>query len=266
MTRSQQYIDLLLDHIPKWELKEYEHRDIFDRVKETIVTSDDVRTKLSQLYKVKGFSDFALSLLWIVDRVEQDATLERPTQEEENLVFSFFRKAVGESEPSTSAQSVNESDVISSQPENATFSFPNDETVPDKTPGYIDWGVSLEPDAFQSNSEMNEEGFAHLLNQFLESVQSGNEDRLTLLKGLRLQCKDALSNTADQEAQQFYQLLNDFLEYVDTNQYIDDIRVMNIISNIQDPYDQWAHLLLNERSGKLDPAIAILQDFKSMFE
>jgi hypothetical protein len=266
MTRSQQYIDLLLDHIPKWELKEYEHRDIFDRVKEAIVTSDDVRTKLIQLYKVKGFSDFALSLLWIVDRVEQDAALEHPTQEEENLVFSFFRKAVGESESSVPKQSANDADVISSQSENATFSFTSDEAVPDITPEYPDWGVSLQSDAFQPNTGMNEEGFAHLLEQFLESVQSGNDDRETLLKGLKLQCTEMLSNATDQEAQRFYQLLDEFLEYVDSNQYIDDIRVMNIISNIQDPYAQWAHSPLNERSGKLDPANAILQDFKSMFE
>jgi hypothetical protein len=112
-----------------------------------------------------------------------------------------------------------------------------------------------------------EHDFATLLERFLESVQSGNDDRTTLLSDVINECNTVV--TADlvpEDYKQFCQLLVEFLQYILDNQYIDDIRVMNIVSNIQDPVNQWARSEQNNRTGLLDPAIEILRDFKTMFE
>ena len=47
---------------------------------------------------------------------------------------------------------------------------------------------------------------------------------------------------------------------------MDDVRVMNILSNIQDPFAQWARSKPEEQSGLLDSTNDILRDFKTMFE
>jgi hypothetical protein len=41
---------------------------------------------------------------------------------------------------------------------------------------------------------------------------------------------------------------------------------MNILSNIQDPFAQWARSKPNDRTGVLDAVNDILRDFKTMFE
>jgi hypothetical protein len=69
-----------------------------------------------------------------------------------------------------------------------------------------------------------------------------------------------------EDYKQFCKLLTEFLEYISNNQYMDDVRVMNILSNIQDPFAQWAHSAPENRSGLLDPVNDILRDFKTMFE
>jgi hypothetical protein len=60
--------------------------------------------------------------------------------------------------------------------------------------------------------------------------------------------------------------LQEFLDYVLAGELIDDIRVMNIISNIQGPFAQWEQANPENRTGLLDGAIDILRDFKTMFE
>ncbi len=61
-------------------------------------------------------------------------------------------------------------------------------------------------------------------------------------------------------------MLIEFLTYIETNQYIDDVRVMNIVTNVQEPYTLWSKTPPDQRSGILDPAIEMLRDFKVMFE
>jgi len=56
---------------------------------------------------------------------------------------------------------------------------------------------------------------------------------------------------------QFCQMLVEFLQYITNNQFLDDVRVMNIVSNIQDPFTQWTRNEPENRSGMLDQAIDI---------
>ncbi len=209
MTRSQQYIDILLDHIPKWELREFEHRNLYDQIKEALISTDDLRNKLLTLYKVQGFSDFALYLLWIAERVEKDQSLERSTPEEEKTVFNLFKKAVGEevfeenispisssSDYSTPISPVETTMVYESESSLNSFTTPVSEFTMDSSDvsgSNTDiWGTQATVVQRQEyNSE--ERSFAKLLETFLEAIQTGNEDRVILLSTLRSECNEMLS-------------------------------------------------------------------------
>ncbi|MCX7984277.1 MAG: hypothetical protein N3A63_05190 [Bacteroidetes bacterium] len=262
MTRAQQYIDILLDHIPKWELQNYVNREIYDKIKTILVTADDLREKLKELYKVRGFSDFALCLLWIVDKVDHNLSSDRPTKEEEELVFRYFRKAVGEDEVESTPE---KSETISSRiPSGGTDE--NVFAVPDQSNIQDIWGWSNNQDIPTNSSESKEEEFAHLLEQFLESIQSGDENRFSMLENLRRHCQAMRVAEINPLAQDFYMYLHDFLEYVELNQLIDDIRVINLTANIQEPYTTWVKTPEQQRTGILEQSVEILRNFKEMFE
>jgi hypothetical protein len=291
MNRSQKYISILLERLPKWELRSYEHQTSLDRIRDRVTSASDIDTELNSLYQVKGFAEFALSLMWIADKVEKDATLDESTLAEETLVFEKLRYALGDiSASSQESTSPTEMVDLPSLPEYESTSSPALEGMsmspseplreltpsPEPTPGVLldSWGK--EPQAPKQTSSMGgsttmgseqEHGFANLLERFLESVQSGNDDRTTLLSDVINECNTVV--TADlvpEDYKQFCQLLVEFLQYISDNQYLDDIRVMNIVSNIQDPVNQWARSEQNNRTGLLDPAIEILRDYKTMFE
>jgi hypothetical protein len=98
-------------------------------------------------------------------------------------------------------------------------------------------------------------------------VQSGNDNRTELLSDLLNECNSVLAaGSAAEDYKQFCTLLTEFLQYISSNQYFDDVRVMNIISNIQDPFAQWARSKLNNRTGILNAVNDTLRDFKTMFE
>ena len=86
------------------------------------------------------------------------------------------------------------------------------------------------------------------------------------MESVKTECRTFLALSSGTELHEFCRIILEFLDYVDTNQFIDDIRVMNIISNIQGPYLQWKDSAPENRAGILDPALEILRDFKSMFE
>jgi hypothetical protein len=100
MNRTQKYISLLLERLPKYELRSYEHQTSLDRIRDRVSSTSDIHAELLSMYRVKDFADFALSLMWIEDKVEKDPAKEESTIDEETLVFSMFRKAVGDVSPS----------------------------------------------------------------------------------------------------------------------------------------------------------------------
>jgi hypothetical protein len=293
MNRSQKYISILLERLPKWELRSYEHQTSLDRIRDRVTSASDIYAELNSLYQVKGFAEFALSLMWIADKVEKDTTLDESTLAEETFVFEKLRYALGDISASSqeSASTTETVDLPSlpgfestSSPALEGMSMSPSETLheltpspePEATPEVLldSWGK--EPQAPTQTPSMGgsttmgieqERGFANLLERLLESVQSGNDDRTILLSNVLGECNAVLTaGSTPEDYKQFCQLLVEFLQYISDNQYLDDIRVMNIVSNIQDPVNQWARSEQNNRTGLLDPAIEILRDFKTMFE
>ena len=277
MNRTQKYISLLLERLPKYELRSYEHQKNLDRIRDRISSAPDMHEELLYLYRVKGCGDFALSLMWIADKVEKDSSKEESTIDEETIVFSKFRQAMGDVSPSDQGSEFG--GPIMDLPGLQGFppppmSPPESKPVQASEPPVSTiFGASAQiPDVTQptsggstANSEQ-ERGFAVLLEQFLESVQSGNDDRTKLSSDIVNECNRVLANgSAAEDYKQFCRLVTEFLQYISDNQYLDDVRVMNILSNIQDPFAQWARST-SDRTGLLDPVNDILRDFKTMFE
>ena len=286
MNRTQKYISLLLERLPKYELRSYEHQISLDRIRDRISGTADINAELLSLYTVQNCSDFAL--MWIADRVEKDSTKEESTIDEETLVFAKFRQAVGDAS-SVTEESPQEgtsfnlpgSQEFGSAPAPALnsdfdFSSPQDSSAlsaPDPQMDSIFGAMAPAPELTPppgGSSTMGSEqelGFASLLEKFLEAVQSGSDDRTTLLSDIIGECNKVLaSSNASEDYKHFCTLLTDFLNYISANQYMDDVRVMNMLSNIQDPFAQWAHSASESRSSFLNSVIDILRDFKTMFE
>jgi hypothetical protein len=250
MTHAQQYLDSLLGHIPTWELKSIEHRNMFDEIKERLATTENLKAELTNLYRVRGLADFALALLWITEKTENDPSRKDSTADEESLVFSKFRTGLGE-------ESAGEPAAFAAAPV-------QDNPFGDLPTNMFDIGV---PAPSESGSPFDQEkSFADVLEKFLVAIQSASDDRMTLEEELERQCGAVRSGAAALEFQEFSLLLLEFLHYVTANQFLDDIRVMNIVSNIQDPFMQWMGGAGESKPGLLSPAIEILRDFKSMFE
>ncbi len=288
MSRTQQYISILLERLPKYELRSYEHQTTLDRIRDRVSSTSDIHAELLQLYRVKDCADFALSLMWIADKVEKDLTKEESTIDEETLVFSKFRQAVGDVSPSE--QESNTAGTTFDIPGSQEFgSAPSSEpklefdlssppefgsiSAPEPTIDAIFGEAAQTPEIPQptgggsTSGNEQELSFALLLEQFLEAVQSGNDVRTKLLSDIISKCNTVLAaGSAPEDYKQFCKLLTEFLQYISNNQYLDDVRVMNILSNIQDPFAQWARSKPNDRTGVLDSVNDILRDFKTMFE
>jgi hypothetical protein len=267
MTHAQQYIDTLLGHIPTWELKSIDNRNMLDEIKERLATCENLQTDLIALYRVKGLADFALSLLWIMEKAESNPSFYYdPSADEEKLVFSIFKKATGEESASSLLDSFGSGAASEPVPEQgqqdsnpfADFSFESSAS-PQKS-------NAIEQSTAGAVTPEQERSLADLLEKFLEAIQNAAEDRTVLMESVKTECRTFLALSSGTELHEFCRIILEFLDYVDTNQLIDDIRVMNIISNIQGPYLQWKDSAPENRAGILDPALEILRDFKSMFE
>ena len=288
MNRTQKYISLLLERLPKYELRSYEHQTNLDRIRDRVSSTSDIHAELLHLYKVNGCADFALSLMWIADKVEKDFTKEESTIDEETLVFSKFRQAIGEVSPSgqesdTAGTLFNlpgQQEFESTQAPAQKLEFnpslqPEFESIQAQGPTIdaIFGAAAQAPGQTQptnsSSTSTNEQelNFALLLERFLESVQSGNDDRTKLLPDIINECNTILADgSTTEDYKQFCKLLMEFLQYISKNQYLDDVRVMNILSNIQEPFTHWARSTPDKRTGLLNAVNDILRDFKTMFE
>jgi hypothetical protein len=285
MNRSHKYISILLERLPKWELRSYEHQTTLDQIRDRITSAADINAELTSLYKVKGFDEFALSLMWIVDKVEKDTTLDESTLAEENLVFEKLRYALGDvpipqqdqTAESESPENLSPPGFESAMPDSSIPAIPMQDTM--ATPDVLldSWGkepqdIQQPPAVPQTNTDVTvgseqERSFAGLLERLLESIQSGSNERNALLSDARNECNVVVNAiSAPEEYKQFCKFLLEFFNYVTDNQFLDDIRVMNIVSNIQDPLSQWVQSESAGRANLLDSAIEILRDFKTMFE
>ena len=262
MDRNQQYLTTLLEKVPKWELSDSQHQDAFDRIKTSLANAPDLQNQLKDLYKVSDFSEFALGLMWIVNQIERDPSKLESSLEEEGFVLNLLKQAFGgssgESSPSEQAFGFDAPQPSMIDPLPASDS-------PTISPASQTSELS---GSFQQESTGGSETeFSTTLEKLLEAVQSGSEERTILLDELTRQAEGIVAATAsDNDFRTFCGYLMEFLRYVSANQLFDDIRVMNLISNVYDPFSQWAKTDAGSRSGMLEQSIEMLRDFKALFE
>jgi hypothetical protein len=231
MTQPQEVLHSLLSNVPVDELSSDEQRAVFEKIRERLTSASDLNAELRSLYQVNNFSDFALCLMWVVERVEKNPLMLAASPEDETLVFSTFRRAMGEG-VSTEAGA----------------------PAPTEPPA-----------AFEPGSG-DVAGFSYLIEQFAERVQSGDESRTVLLENVVAECNAVVAGEYAPDHKEFCGLLADFLSYITENQLLDDIRVLNILANIPSPIAQWASAAPDARAGLLEEATSVLRDFRSHFE
>ena len=74
MTRAQQYVSSLMENVSEGLIASDDHRITFAKIMEKLADTEDFENELRSLYKVQGLSEFALSLMWVAERVEADTT------------------------------------------------------------------------------------------------------------------------------------------------------------------------------------------------
>jgi hypothetical protein len=226
MTQTNDVVQTLFANFPIGELGSDEHRQIFEKLRSRFGQSSDASEELKNLYKVKGFSDFAAVMMWILERAQKDPQLAATSSEDETLLLSTFRKAMGEQ-------------VFPSAPS---------------------------PSAGEGLGGSDERGFASQLDQFSESVQSGIEGRGAQLENLFNECEGIANRASDPDFKQFGTLMADFLKFIAEGELLDDVRVINIVSNISSSVSQWAIAPADARHGLIEEALGMLRDFRTHFE
>lgn len=260
MDRNQQYLANLLEKVPKWELSDPQQQDTFDKIKLSLSYAPDLQNQLKALYKVTNLSEFALGLMWLVNKADRDPSKLESTLEEESFVLNLLKRAFGGTPPegTPAEEPFGFSGPPASEPfqaaEPAVGSMVPEDTAPfSPLPGESSGG--------------SEQDFSATLEKLLEAVQGGSEDRTVLLNQLTDQAEGIVAAPdSDSDYKTFCGYLMEFLKYVSTNQLFDDIRVMNLISNIYDPFSQWVKTDPSARAGFLEQPIEMLRDFKALFE
>jgi hypothetical protein len=276
MNNEQHYLQTLFNSMDQGFFPTDEMRSAFQRITERLRDAPDLEAELRSLYRVENFAEFALSLLWISRQVRRDPLKAEPTDEERGLLMSRFPVLSG----GMAAEPLPPEITTSVEP-GAPWAGPqaSEETPPaePETP----WPAAepsgeipaAEPGAPSETPAPAGEGispgeFALLMERFVEAMQGGDEERTVLMDRMlgAARGNSAEGSGADEELREYCSLLVVFLDYVEENQYMDDVRVMNILSNISGPVSGWAAAAPAERTGQLADGIEVLRNFKSMFE
>jgi hypothetical protein len=264
MDRNQQYLTTLLEKVPKWELSDPLHQEAFDKMKDSLTNATDLQNQLKELYSVANFSDVALGLMWIADKVGRDPSKLESTLEEESFVLNLLKKGFGGS-PAETAMPEQSLGFDVQQPTTTVEPAGAVETVPESFAAEL--ASPLASPGADDVRGGSEEVFSTTLEKLLEAVQSGSEERTILLEELTSQAEGIVAaQDSDSDYKTFCGYLIEFLKYVSANQLFDDIRVMNLISNVYDPFSQWAKSDPMSRSGILEQSIEMLRDFRALFE
>lgn len=278
MKRAQEYINALMDNVSEGHIASDEHRLIFGRIKEKLAGAADFESELLSLYKVRRFGDFALSLLWIAERVESNEAKNEYTPDEQNFVVEKFRISVGDLEHAPLEDSpvpeASPSDLWTAEPGEAVPEqpAPEGEETPEM-PAHLQMETAQpidesEKSVYAAPTSIDENEFGPLVEKFIEAMQSGADDREALLSSVLSQTHVivAPNSGAGGELREFSQYLIEFLTYINENGFMDDVRVMNILSNVSSPVALWAQAGPDARQGMLAEGIDILKSFKSLFE
>jgi hypothetical protein len=235
MADQQEVLASILESFPLAELTSVEEKEAFIGIKNRLLSGSDVQQELKMLYRVNGFSDFATGLLWVVERSAQTPDATGISSEDETLLLSSFRRAFGESG-----------------------------TTPEPKVGAVE-SVSDSGTGGGGGGEA-EQYLATALERFSEAVQGGTEERESLHTSLLALAEGPGIQEVGGEGAEFAGYLADFLKYISENQLFDDIRVINIFSNISSGVAQWANTPPEGRAGLLEESMGMVRDFKSQFE
>lgn len=289
MTRPQQIVDTLFEQFPTQDLGGGPERYQFDRLREVLSSASDWPSTLRRLYQAERCDELALGLMWLTDRLEADAGRTEALPEEADVFQRSLRRSLGLAEmafagfgapggfePST-PDAVIESpaetlSAFGAEPTNE-INHPAEETAPEvgatqsEAPAAESEAALSIPVGDDDGGTSDPEIYGRLLERFLESVQSGADDRAELLTRLRANCRAVQSDaTASEEYQHYATLLDDFLGYIEEHQLLDDVRVMNLVANLQEPFGQWLATDEAGRAGILDQCVEMQRDFRTMFE
>jgi len=226
MPQMNDVVRAVLGAIPVEALRSEEQRQAFLRIRSRLDQVLDTEAELKNLYKVRGFSEFAAALMWIVQRIQRNPAAGGGQQGDEELLVSAFSSAFGDS--------VQESPATPAPP--------------------------------VSDGAGDDKDFASRLERLSEAVQSGSEGRGALLENLLTVCDAFVNTTSDDQFKEFCGLLGELLKYVATNELLDDVRVINILSNVSSTVLQWAASPPANRPGLIEEAAGMMRDFKSHFE
>ena len=232
MTQSNDILRELLANFPAAELPSGESQRVFESIKARITDAPDAGEELKNLYKVKGFSDFATGLMWMVDRAEKNPGQVSIGPEDETLLLSSFRKAMAEvapqAAPATPVQEVSQ--------------------------------------AGGGTGESDPRLFASQVEQFTEAVQSGSGGTRMLLEDLVTECDSIMQQGGAPDQVEFATLFGEFLKFIAESELFDDVRVINILSNVSSAVSGWANTPADTQAGLLEEALNMLRDFKTHFE
>ena len=228
MTTSNKILQTLLSNFPLAELSSGEQQNMFESVKNRLIEAPDSGEELNNLYKVTGFSQFAMGLMWMIDRAEKSPGQIAIGLEDETLLLSSFRKAMAE-QSSPGQQSASAAEVI-------------------------------------EIGEADEKAFAGQVERFSESVQSGSGGTIMFLEDLVTESETIARQGGASELAEFCSLLVEFLKFISERELLDDVRVINIVPNISSTVSQWANTPPDARTGIMEEALSILRDYKTQFE
>lgn len=285
MTQSQQYLVSLVERLPVEDLPSDAQRSAFGHILARLSSAENINAELRRLYRVKGFSEAALGMLWVVDQTERDPERSEANGDEETFVFARIRRALSTVDGilKESFQSEEERFPPPAPDLFARAQMPMAEERTYELPSMTEPSAEIDPfesrslaavvepapasDNETTDADAPEATLGRLLDRFLEAIQVGSDDRTPLLQSVMNLCGTIESRPdSANDVKECMTLLEEFLRFVDDQQYLDDVRVMNAISNFQYPYAQWLSADGADRASLMEQAIEVLKNAKAMFE
>lgn len=189
----------------------------------------DVEAELRKLYAVQSLDGFAMRLLWILELAKQGngGTALNEAQRE---AVAEARRCFG-IEPSAEGSAAPSRELESA-------------ILAEAEGG--DFGTTFE--------------------KFVVAMQSGDETRETYLNGLLEQCESMKVSSDAGTMASLAEEVGSFLTFIKTNDLMDDVRVMNILSNLGDSVARALNAPADQREGFISEAVEVIKDFKTLFE
>ena len=253
MTSQQLYLDALLDAISSEPFPSEDQRDMLLKLKEHFAETADLAGELKRLYRVESFSELAISLMWVGQNAEADAGRSEPTPDEQYFVSLKFRQAMGRGVP----------DVEPAGPVEAPEATAQEEPEPPSPEPMVEERPTV---AYSPNAP--EDSFPQLLEKFVIATQAGVDDRTRLLEKVMNMAGEIGRPDSDysSDLQEFCSKLVEFLSYARRNEFMDDVRTMNILATVSDSMASWSAASIESRAGLLSDGIKTLSDAQSHFE